>query len=221
MNKFKLIIASLGVIMGIVGFATNVSAQSSTPECTIDPIPMNQWQKSFTTAGNNISSKFTLKGDANCTKTMTLAVWNSPSADGQPINEQRLYSSTTATFTKGTHSITAKLPGTDCYFQADLLKGSNATAPDGTANYAYQNGQILTNHPLVDFKFGGKKVCEEKPEKPTQPETPETPQTPVTPVAKVEELPSTGAGSVLASVFGLSTTTGLAYNYIRSRKQLR
>ena len=254
MNKLKMILAGAVVALGVFGASAGVAnAQSAnTPECTIDPIPLNMWQKSFTVANGKVTAKFTLKGDANCKKAMTLAVWKAPSANGQPINDQVFHGYKTGTFGKGTHTLTTDLPNAGkCYFQADLLKGSNPKAPDGTANYAYQNGQILTNHPLVDFKFGGKEKCEDKEIPETCPynsamkkddpncfepcpynpamrkddkencKPPVTP-TPTTPTpTEVKSLPSTGAGSILAGTMGLSTSAGLAVNYLRSRKQLK
>lgn len=219
MNKLKVILASLVVLAGVVVAGTSVAnAQAqNVPECTIDPIPLNMWQKSFTVANGKTTAKFTLKGADNCKKAMTVAVWKAPAANGQPINNQKLFAYKTGVFGKGVNTLTVDLPD-DCYFQADLLKGTNPTAPDGTANYAYQNGKIVENHPLVDFKFGGNRKCEEVTVK--EPVTPDTPTKPVTPAAPVATIPNTGAGSIIASTMGLSTTAGLAVKYFRTRRML-
>ena len=248
MNKFKLALSAFALVATFVGISAGVNAQTAAPDCGVNPAPLNMWQKGFTVSGDTITTNVTLTGDTNCKKAITLAVWKAPSANGQPINDQVLFNHTTKTLGKGTHSISAKLPPNNCYYQADLLKGSSPTAPDGTANYGWQDGKIVSpeKNPLLNFKFGGDKVCKEEPKvcphdssmkvddpncfekcpydptmrkddlencKPA--EKPKTPETPV------ESLPSTGAGSIVASVLGLSSTTGLAYNYIRSRKQLR
>lgn len=246
MNKMKLIVSGIVIATSMVAVSGTVSAAAPVMECTIDPMPLNKWEKSFTKSTSNVAATFTLKGDANCKKAMTIAVWNSPTGDGTTVNEQKLYSSKTGVFGKGEHTISTKLNG-DCYYQADLLKGNKATAPDGTANYAFQNGVVLKDHQLQDFTFGGKKKCEDKvvtpkppvvkppvtptPETPVKP-TPETPvaPAPVTPVATtpeeqksapVEALPSTGAGSIIAGTMGLSSTAGFAYNYAQSRRKKR
>ncbi len=235
MNKMKLIVSGIVIATSMVAVSGTVSAAAPVMECTIDPMPLNKWEKSFTKSTSNVAATFTLRGDANCKKAMTIAVWNSPTGDGTTVNEQKLYSSKTGVFGKGEHTISTKLNG-ECFYQADLLKGNKATAPDGTANYAFQNGVVLKDHQLQDFTFGGKKKCEEKPpvtpEPPvvvTPPETPVTP-TPVTPVATapveqksapVEALPSTGAGSIIAGTMGLSSTAGFAYNYVQSRRKKR
>lgn len=222
MKRFKLLLAAAIATVSLISTTAGVSAATVTkPECTIDPLPMNLWQKSFTANKDTITAKFTLKGDANCEKVMTLAVWNAPSATGHPVNEQKLFDFKTAAFKRGANTITAKLPS-NCFYQADLLKSGSPTAPDGTANYAYQNGKILTNHPLHDATFGGSQKCVEKPEEPVTPETPKTPETPVVTETKdgspVESMPDTGAGSVIAGTAGLSTSVGLAYNLYRRRK---
>lgn len=228
MNKLKVIIASAVVLAGVFVAGSQSASAQSVPECTIDPIPLNMWQKSFTTANGKATAKFTLKGEANCKKAMTVAVWKAPAANGQPVNEQKLYAYKTGVFGKGENTLSVNLPD-DCYFQADLLKGTNPTAPDGTANYAYQDGKIVKNHPLVDFKFGGNRKCEDAPEKcpydssmeKNDPNCKEV----VTPVVKtqtpVTSLPATGAGSVLASTMGLSASAGLAVKYFRTRRSLK
>lgn len=239
MSKMKLIVSGAVIALSMIGVSGAVNAQGSAPECTIEGAPVDKWQKSFTVSDSNIASTFTLKGADNCKKAMTIAVWNSPTGDGTTIDQQTLFGHKTGVFGKGTHTIGTKLNG-DCFYQADLLRGDKPTAPDGGSNYAYQNGKILKEHQLVDFKFGGKKKCEEKPVTPKPPVTPEppvveVPETPVTPApvtpvatppeeqksASVEEMPSTGAGSIIAGTMGLSSTAGFAYNYVQSRRKKR
>lgn len=246
MNKMKLIVSGAVLALSMVGLSGVVNAQDNAPECTIDPLPMNLWQKSFAKSESNIAGTFTLKGADNCKKAMTISVWNSPTPDGNNVDKQTLFSTKTAVFGKGTHSISTTIPPDGCYYQADLLKGDKATAPDGTANYAYQDGKILEVHPLHDATFGGTKKCEEKPPvtPPVTPKPPVKPETPVTPpVTKLpnspvlvvpaevapdeqksapsEDLPSTGAGSIIAGTMGLSSSAGFAYSYAQSRRKKR
>lgn len=217
MNKIKLLLVAAVAAVSVVSATKSVSAVS---ECTIDPAPLNMWQKGFTENGDTITAAFTLKGAADCEKVMTLAVWKAPSANGQPINDQVLFDHETITFKRGANTITAKLPG-NCYYQADLLKSASPTAPDGTANYAYQNGQIVdpANNPLQNFKFGGSEKCEDTPEEETPvEETPTETPTQTTTAAAVTTVPDAGPASIVAGTAGLSTSLGLAYNLIRRRK---
>lgn len=251
MSKFKLALSAVALVATFVGFGASANAQTVAPSCVATPAPLNMWQKGFTVSGDTISTTVTLTGDANCKRAITLATWKAPAADGQPIDQQVLFNHTTKIFGKGTHTISAKLPPNNCYYQADLLRSASPTAPDGTANYAWQDGKIVPadQNPILNFKFGGDKVCEDEPEKDVCPHDssmaiddpncdpcprdntmkkddpncnpPVAPEKPVTPSTPVTTIPSTGAGSIIASVMGLSTSAGAAYSYIRSRKQLR
>lgn len=219
MNKIKLLVAGLVAITtiatGAVLNSENASAQTA-PNCHVNVITpvtgLSDFGSNITTSGRTATAKFKVTGDANCKKAMTFASWKLPNKAGLPLEAQKLYTSTTRTYGVGTHSITVRTP--DCYWQVDLLEGSRATSVNGDANYVWGKDR------LMDFELGGDKSCEEKPQEPETPETPETPTTPETPLTSVEKLPSTGAGSIIASVLGLSTSTGLAYNYLQSRKKL-
>lgn len=242
MNKLKVLVASAVVLAGVFLAGVGAANAQGVPECTIDNIPLDKWQSSFSVANGQTTAKFTLKGADNCKKAMTVAVWKAPAANGQPVNDQKLYAYKTGVFGKGQNTLTVKLPD-NCYFQADLLKGTSPTAPDGTANYAYQNGKIVENHPLVDFKFGGERKCEDQPEKcpydsSMEKNDPNCKQKEVCPFdstmekndpnckqqetpVTVSSIPSTGAGSILASTLGLSTSAGLAVKYFRTKRSLR
>lgn len=219
----------LNVILGVVIAASavvaiNTASAGATGQTTKCDIPTLPWGagagEKMKIEGNKVTASFTVTG-TNCTTPVTLAVWKAPSANGQPINKQVLYGFTTSTFGPGNHTISAAIP--DCYFQADLLLGSNPKAPDGTANYAYQNGKILTNSPLRDYKYGGNKVCEE-PKTPEQPKTPETPVQggqggQVQAVATPVELPKTGAGAIAGTFAGVSVSAGAAHAIVRRFKR--
>ena len=115
MNKMKLIVSGIVIATSMVAVSGTVSAAAPVMECTIDPMPLNKWEKSFTKSTSNVAATFTLKGDANCKKAMTIAVWNSPTGDGTTVNEQKLYSSKTGVFGKGEHTISTKLNG-ECFY---------------------------------------------------------------------------------------------------------
>jgi hypothetical protein len=200
--------------LGTVLIAAAMVAGSSKPAyatngvCDIPKLSLGEATgKGMSVQNGKISASFVVEGH-DCTTPVTLAVWKSPSANGQPINDQKLFGHVTKTFGPGQHTLTADVP--DCYFQADLLVGSNPTAPDGTPNYAYQNGQILSVHPLRDWKYGGDKVCEE-PKTPEQPKVPQVQAAQTTPA----KLPSTGAGAVASTFFGVSASAGLAHAIVR------
>lgn len=222
MNKIKLIIAGTVAAATMATGTAVVNAQSNTAnKCSAKPAALGQWGKAFTVNGNKVTATFTVEG-TNCTVPVNLAVWERPTAEG--INDQVFNNYSQKTFGPGKHSLTATLP--NCMWQADVVEGSNPKAADGTANYQYQNGKFVDGG-LRDFLKGGYGICEtpekpEKPEKPQKPDEPkkEIPKTPVTPT-EVKELPNTGAGSILASTMGLSTTAGLAVRYYQSRRSLK
>lgn len=208
-----------GIILVGALITTGVQpAEATGNKCDIPKLKLGEKAgQNMVAKGDQIFATFKVEGK-NCTTPVTLAVWESPSADGQPINEQELYDYTTKTFGPGTHSIATDLP--NCFWQADLLVGDEPTAPDGTANYAYQNGEILKVHPLRDFKYGGEGVCEdpEEPENPEEPETPVTPENPTPQVKAVQtpsKLPSTGPAAIATTFFGVSGLAGLAHAIFR------
>lgn len=219
MKSFKYLLASSVVVL-VAAVSMTGSAQAATAvKCTLDPLPLNQYGKSFKYNANSVTATFTLRGEAGCKQDMSLATFESQSANGQPLQEQKLYAYNTGSFGPGTHNLTVAMP--DCYYQADILMGRATNHTKGTRYHDFQN---LSNfYPtgdshVHDANIGGQKSCET----PVTPVTPEVPVTPVTPVAtQVTELPSTGAGPIIAGTVGLSSTVGLAYNLIASRKRLK
>lgn len=170
----------------------------------------------FKLNGNTITGTFKVTGTAGCTTPVTLAIWKSPSKNGQPVIQQTLYSYKTITVGPGTHTISATIP--NCYYQADLLQSANPKAPDGTANYGWQNGDWVKNGPYRGAAYGGSMNC---PVETT--ETPSTPATPVatTPVATTTTLPVTGPSMLLAPIAGLMVAAAVAHNLIQRRRLAR
>lgn len=234
-NTITLAIATLGVLLSTVGAVHAASA----PLCTLDPLPLNKYAKSFTQSGQNVTATFTLKGETSCKFDMTLFTFQAPAANGQPVKDQTLYSYATGTFGPGTHTLTTTAP--DCYYQFDIVTGKPIEAIKGTRYNDIVNTGNMTNQGRIgnqnninahvhDALIGGTKACV-TPEKPVI--TPKPTPTQPTPVvitkevtkeveksAPVTTVPVTGAGDILAGTAGLSTTVGAAYHYIRSRKKL-
>jgi LPXTG-motif cell wall-anchored protein len=283
MNKFKALIATLAVIAGAAGVtavvqAKSVNAQAATPLCTLTPLNLSEYGKSFTKGTGKITAKFKLSGAANCKYDMTLATFKAKSGaanNGQPLAEQTLFNAATGTFGPGEHSLTASVP--DCFYQVDIVTGKALKNTVGTRYFDYVNTSNFVNQGRLadgtntahihDAAFGGTKSCDVPKEEvcphdpsmkkndpncercprdpsmskndpkcepcPYNPNMPkndtenckppvETPQTPQGgPEPEVTQLPSTGAGSILASTMGLSTSAGLAVKYFRSRRLLK
>jgi hypothetical protein len=237
----------LNVIVGTaVAVATIVainagSANAATNKCVVEAKQLGQWGKSFTVSGDKVTATFKVTGE-NCNTPVTLAVWTSEQANGHPLDTQKLFSHSTTTVGPGTHVLTSKLP--NCFYQADLIQSDKPTAPDGGANYQYQNGQFVDGG-LKDFKYGGTQKCEDKPEEPEEPkdvcpnidgkqaEVPEghevdgegncvVPEDPKDPEVKGEQtptvLPETGAG-LIGTFAGVSASAGIAHAAVRRFKR--
>ena len=217
MIKFKNIV--LGSLTSVLLLASSSAAVGATSinKCTVTQAPLGSWGKNITVDGNKATVEFTVEG-TDCTTPVTVAAWGRPTSEG--INDQILTEYSTATVEPGTWTMDVTVP--DCMWQVDLLESAKATAPDGTANYDYQNGKIVDGG-LRDFLKGGEGACELVtkppvviPPKPTPAPTTPTASTPVT----VTALPSTGADptSILAGTTGLSASVGLAINLLKKRK---
>jgi len=223
MKIFKIVAGVLVAATAVVVInATSANAQD-TAVCDVPKLALGaptgkNMEVNGDSIGDTITATFEVTGE-NCTTPVTLAVWktvNGPEAKGSPIEQQVFFGSTTKTYGPGKNqTITAVLP--NCYWQADLLVGSNPKAPDGTAHYAYQNGQILSVHPLRDFTFGGKKSCAETPKTPEQPKGKgaDTPQVAAAVTPTPTTLPATGAGAVAGTFIGISSLAGVAHAVIR------
>lgn len=218
--KKAMFMASAVVVAAIAGAVVlGGKSASAAQACTVTGINshvafgtdiyIGQNDKAFTVSGNTVTGTYKVTGDAGCTTPVTLAIWKAPSKNGAPINSQTLYSYTTVTVGPGTHTISASIP--NCYFQADLLQSANPKAPDGTANYGWQNGDWVKNGPFRGYAMGGNQTCVDQPTTPTNPTNPATPATPA------KTLPVTGPTSIVLPVASLSAAVAVAHNLYRRR----
>jgi hypothetical protein len=203
------------VIAGVMTAASIVAiipaTSSFAAECSVGAVGGDHTQKNITVNGTTASVKFAVKGDANCKQDVTFAAWEAPSKTGLPLSEQKLYNFKTGNYGVGIHEVSVQLPVCETdknivrFYQADLLRGTNPTNVNGSADYA-ATGESAR---LIDWKIGG----EECPD----PVTPVTPEKPATPAATPTVLPNTGAASLIAPVLLTSSLAGVAHN-IRARR---
>ncbi len=158
-------LAVLG-IAGVLAVATPAQADAAT-ECTlvtrqaergtvmVDPIG---GPTKFHRDNGSAFIKVIVDGPKNCSKTVSLAAWRAPNATFKPWNEQVLESSKTRTLTPGEYLMQIEIP--KCYFQIDLVHGSDPTGFGGGG--AYQEGR------MINSVKGGDKLCTT----PTPPPTP-------------------------------------------------
>jgi len=221
MNTIKFVVG-FAVIAGAIVMAAPQSAQATT--CKIEPVvpitDIRDTGKNFTfNADGTITAKFKVTGDADCKKEAVLAVWKAPNGtNGEPLIEQKLFDYAPKTATKygvGEHTITAKMP--NCFWQLDLLEGSDPRGVDGTANY----GTFLkpTRH-MLDTMHGGDKECD-VPVPPVQPPVrpeggPEVKGVQTTPA----ELVKTGPASIAGTFVGVSSLAGIAHTLVQRRRKV-
>jgi LPXTG-motif cell wall-anchored protein len=138
-------------------------------------------------ADHTVTSTFVVSG-TDCTATVTIASWKAPDASkGRPYSAQTLFAHTTDTFSTGTHTISVALP--DCYYQVDLVTGSNPTAADG--------GAVYDTSVMRGSLHGGTKTC--------------------TPPTVPPELPKTGNGSSVFLLGATVATLGYATSLLRKK----
>jgi len=211
MKKLIVFVLSItALFMSAIALSPTVGASSA---CHIDSLTLNEPAgKIFVVSGDKVKANFEVKGQ-DCHMVVTLAVWESPSANGLPISDQKLFGHVTEVFGPGKHALTTKIP--NCYFQADLLEGSSPTAADGSANYDYQNGVIFDGG-LRDFMFGGSNVC-------STPVVPSTPPQTTVPQTTAKELPNTGID--LGSIIGLASATAIAssvaFHFVQKQRLIK
>lgn len=216
-------VIALAVMGSVVFGGSSASAATTAKKCTVVGINNGPFgtefyvgknDTAFKLNGNTITGTFKVTGDAGCTTPVTLAIWKSPSKNGQPVNSQTLYSYTTITVGPGTHTISATIP--NCYYQADLLASTNPKAPDGTANYGWQNGKLVKDGPYRGSAFGGSMNCPVV----TTPEQP-NPSVPTATNPQVKQLFVTGPSSLLLPVAAMSAVAAAAHNLIQRRRMAR
>lgn len=225
MKKSLYMLAIAGAITVAGGVSSSVSAattqhNTNTPNCNVSVIgKTNTVGKSdsrftYDPATRVVSTKVVVKGDADCTKDVSIASWRAPydSEDFRPYRDQTLVDSKSVNLGVGTHTLSVNTD--DCLYQVDLLYGKETTV-DGTADYP--------DSQKLGWVQSGTKICR-KPVvvTPPAPETPvETPAAPVeTPVAAVEEpetLPEVGTGG-LAAVFGVTATVAACLHRMVTRR---
>jgi LPXTG-motif cell wall-anchored protein len=201
------------------------SASAANGSCTLEAVRPNVGEqiaqnRKFTQKGNRVYIKVEVKGK-NCAKVVTLEAWKAPNAtDGRPFKEQVLFRHITRTLDAGSHLLSVQLP--NCYYQVDLIHGSKTMGANGEIKFDSAR--------MIGSVHGGNKVCTvTTPDTPDEPEVPETPVTPVTPPtttittttsSSVTTLPKTGAGSIVAGIFGSVSALGTAAHYFVRRKLL-
>jgi hypothetical protein len=154
-------------------------------------------------ADGTVTARFRVTG-TDCHMTVTLVSWNAPNGtDGKPYEQQTLFAKTTAKFTTGDHTITAKMP--NCFYQIDLVTGSDVSMYP-TTSFSSQ-GRLRGN------LHGGAQPC-------TVPTPTPTPApTPVVETASTT-LPNTGPGEI-AIVAVLALAGGYIFHLRHLHKQRR
>lgn len=226
MNKSKLTkwlgLSVFGLLLlAVPTVSANASSDDSdntTKTCLVNYVTVDG--KKFVQHGGMVTSTFTLTGN-DCHEQINLDTWTAPNGtDGRPFEAQRLFSSKSLrNLGAGTYSIT--VPAPSCYYQFDLTAYNRASTAGLTPYYPKAT--------LVAWEHGGTRpctaTCTPTPSvtpTPTPSVTPtETPEVTPTPTPEVlgeaTTLPQTG-GEVLGGVIGLTSMTGAAVAYMRSRK---
>jgi hypothetical protein len=176
----------------------------------------NQAGSRFTVQGGVVSSKVKVTDDDECRETVTLVTWQAPDGNkGLPYSAQKLFQHTTKTFAPGVYSISTKLP--DCFFQVDLVRGSQPTDPNG--------GPLYGKDRMMGSLHGGTQACAD----PTPSVTP-TPSASPTPSSSPSATPAVlgdstqppttlpDTGAALGGLVGVGSMVGAGYAYIRSRR---
>lgn len=201
--------------------AVLVPAAALATSSSIQPISCSVTSDGgLTVSGSQITGRVLVAGgNPQCQGTVTITSWTAPNgSDGKPYSEQTLFSHTTQTFGPGNHTISTELP--DCFYQVDLLRGDQATAPDG--------GSVYPAGLLINSLNAGSRSCVQPSPTPTPP-----PVSNVTPAPSPSNSPSVlGAstqppgqlpdtGAALGSMVGVGSMVGAGYAYIRSRRSFR
>ncbi|MBP6041699.1 hypothetical protein KBF61_01415 [Candidatus Saccharibacteria bacterium] len=198
MNKIKYVIFATFIAASIVVVGnTGQEAQAAqTKICTLKPLTLDKYAKSFTVNGSKVTAKFTLSGDKDCRFDMSLFTFEATTANAMPVKDQTLYSHNTGTFGPGTHTLTASMP--QCYHQLDLVTGKPLEAKKGdrandviNLNNNVNQGRIGSagkyNAHVHDALIGGNKSCTKSPVVVTPPPVVVEPETPVVEEPVTEE----------------------------------
>ncbi len=225
-------LALAGTLLPLGAMATSSPSPSPSPSpavCSVTSTGTTNTAGSsakdrFSIAGSTITGKFIVSGNANCKLNVTITAWTAPNGtDGKPYNLQKVYSHNTGTYGVGTHTISTKLP--NCFYQVDLIRGSNPTAADGSPVYAagVLMGSLHAGTQVCTTPTPSPSPSHSPSPTPTPSRTPNPTPTPTptaTPEPKVlgtaTKLPDTG-GSLMGLV-GLTGMIGTSAAYIRSRR---
>lgn len=216
MSKLVNLAVALPVVLGISTVALNASASAAeSTDCSVKAVG------SVNTAGNS-DSRFVLNKDGtvsasfkvsgtNCDEPVTLSIWQAPdAAKGQPYDQQKLDSHVSGNFTEGTHTLSVKLP--NCYYQADLVRGTSPTGENGSAVYEKAN--------MMGSLHGGSQKCVETTATTVTPTPDPTPTTPAAATAPTV-LPNTGTGSDIFLSAIVAGIVGTAFQYARRLRAIR
>lgn len=91
-----------------------------------------------------------VEGGESCEQQVTIAVWQAPDGDkGQPYELQKFHGFATYTLAVGTNEVRIQLP--DCFYQVDLLRGTDPRGIDG--------GPVYPVEVMMASLHGGTKAC--------------------------------------------------------------
>lgn len=150
----------------------------------------------YVSTGQGGEVRVTMKAGRNCWgKQVSLVTYQSPSASGLPLDQQKIFAQITTNLntseSKSTHMV-VKMP--DCLYQWDLAYGP--VLPPGGSYHA-------AGH-LIDGKVGGNRSCAAAPA-PAAPAAPATPTSPANPAAPAA--PAAPAPASPAAPTGTTTDT--------------
>lgn len=198
----------VGFLGGSSALPHAANAATGTPvkqlgTCTVKTDPNN----TFSLGGGNVTATFDVTGDC-VSQDVTLVTWTAPNPNkGKPYNQQNLFSHTTGNFKPGTHTLTTTLP--NCYYQIDLITGTNPTDSTGGPGYSKEGRLRRSLH-------GGTQACDST----TVPVLPPAP-TPTTPNST---LPDTGPAALFV-VLGLAVVGGyvfhMTHHHVKKRRHAK
>jgi hypothetical protein len=204
--------------------------------------------KNIVVNGNTATATFEIpKGvNSSCAHSLqySLVAYTAPDASLRPLSSQVLFSSNSANFTPGMHTISTAMPSCG-FFQVDLVKGAPIANLNDSGNSYAPQARLIT-------AIGGGQACA-APAAPAAPEAqtpaapaqvqaqaqqvvveqkvsqsqtvnnpaPQAPQTPAPVAANPDvgkSLPNTGPGDTAAAFVGISSLSGLAYNFVLRRR---
>jgi hypothetical protein len=210
--------ALVGVVVVMALKVTNSAYATTTPTCTVTPVRLPGGlgpNGSFSISGNTATTTFIVTGPAGCTADVTMATWRAPYGTNSflPYDQQKLLYSKTTTVTAGHQYDMTIQTAPNCNYQIDTLRGSKATAADGTANY--------TSAEVVSYVQVKTQICEPttsptKPPATTPTTTPTTTPAATTPTTTTPQsapttLANTGPGAVVI-IFILAVIGGFVFH---------